>query len=179
MCVLRPPSLDQQSACVRHRLAVTVVNCRLRKPVRVARVNTSPIRYDPDYERPRNRRTCLSRARQCPLEASARLRPAVVAPPVHAVLLVYTPFLFLRRRCCIYSCVLCSSMLMPAAERRPMVTPISYLEGRKCSFLLYLLLLFLWHHNQSCSPHRDMSIQTLTSVYFGRQLGFNWTPPKM
>ena len=32
--------------------------------MRVARVNTSPIRYDPDYERPRNRRTCLSGARQ-------------------------------------------------------------------------------------------------------------------
>ena len=33
--------LDQQSACARHRVAVTVVNCCLRKPVRVARVNTS------------------------------------------------------------------------------------------------------------------------------------------
>ena len=39
------------------------------------------------------------------------------------------------------------SMLLPAAERRPTVTPISCLEGRKCSFLLTLLLLFLWHYN--------------------------------
>ena len=49
-------------------------------------------------------------------------------------------------------CMLRSSMLLTAAQRRLMVTPISYLEGRKCSFLLYLLLLFICLHNQSCSP---------------------------
>ena len=57
-------------------------------------------------------------------------------------------------------CMLRSSMLLTAAQRRLMVTPISYLKGRKCSFPLTLLLLLLWLHNQSCSAPRDMSIET-------------------
>ena len=73
----------------------------------------------------------------------------------------------------------CSSMLLTAAQRRLMVTPTCCFERRKCSFPLLLLLLFLWLHNQSCSAPRDMSIGTLTSVYFGRQSGVNHPPPKM
>ena len=65
-------------------------------------------------------------------------------------------------------CMLRSSMLLTAAQRRLMVTPISYLEGRTCSFPLTLLLLLLWLHNQSCSAPRDMSIETFTSVYLSR-----------
>ena len=78
-----------------------------------------------------------------------------------------------------YFCVLRSSMLSTAAERRLMVTPISCLESRKCSFLLHRLLLVLWSHKQKCSAPRDMSIGTLSSVWFGRPLGVHWTPPKM
>ena len=78
-----------------------------------------------------------------------------------------------------YFCVLRSSMLSTAAERRLMVTPISCLESRKCSFLLHLLLLFVWSHKQSCSAPRDMSIQTLTLLYLGRSLGVHYPPPKM
>ena len=85
----------------------------------------------------------------------------------------------LRRRRRIYFCMLRSSMLSTAAERRLMVTPICCLESRKCSFLLHLLLLFLWSHKQKCSAPRDMSIGTLTLLYLGRPLGVHWTPPKM
>ena len=69
-----------------------------------------------------------------------------------------------------YFCVLRSSMLSTAAERRLMVTPISCLESRKCSFLLHLLLLFVWSHKQSCSAPVEICpyIQTLTLLYLGR-----------
>ena len=68
------------------------------------------------------------------------------------LLLLMRTIRVLRFRCCMCFCMLRCSMLLPAAERRPTVTPISYLEGRKCSFLLSLLLLFFCLHNQSCSP---------------------------
>ena len=84
------------------------------------------------------------------------------------LLLLMRTIRVLRFRCCMCFCMLRCSMLLPAAERRPTVTPISYLEGRKCSFPLTLLLLFWWCHNQSCSAPRDMSIGTLTSVYLSR-----------
>ena len=48
-------------------------------------------------------------------------------------------------------------------ERRPTVTPISCLEGRKCSVPLLLLLLLLRLHIQSCSAPREVSIETLNS----------------
>ena len=41
-------------------------------------------------------------------------------------------------------------------ERRPTVTPISCLEGRKCSVPLLLLLLLLRLHIQSCSAPREV-----------------------
>ena len=50
---------------------------------------------------------------------------------------------------------------------------------RKCSFLLHLLLLFLWSHKQKCSAPRDMSIETLSSVWFGRSRRAPEPPPKM
>ena len=89
------------------------------------------------------------------------------------------PMHVLRRRRRICFCVLRSSMLSTAAQRRLMVTPIRCLESRKCSFPLHLLLLFLWCHKQSCSAPRDMYIGTLTSVYFGRSWSAHGPPPKM
>ena len=80
------------------------------------------------------------------------------------LLLLMRTIRVLRFRCCMCFCMLRCSMLLPAAERRPTVTPISYLEGRKCSFPLTLLLLFWRCHNQSCSAPRDMSIETLIGV---------------
>jgi len=87
-----------------------------------------------------------------PLAASAEQRRAFLRPPPTHALVAQAYNTLLRFRCCMCFCMLRCSMLLPAAERRPTVTPTSYLEGRKCSFPLYLLLLFWWCHNQSCSP---------------------------
>ena len=95
--------------------------------------------------------------------------------PSHDLLLTHV----LRRRRRICFCVLRSSMLSTAAQRRFMVTPIRCLESRKCSFPLHLLLLFLWCHKQSCSAPRDMSIGTLTLLYLGRSWSAHGPPPKM
>ena len=92
------------------------------------------------------------------------------------LLLLMRTIRVLRFRCCMCFCMLRCSMLLPAAERRPTVTPISYLEGRKCSFPLTLSLLLCWCHNQSCLAPRDMSIQTLSSVYFSRSLQAHYIP---
>ena len=94
---------------------------------------------------------CCCRAFCGLLSASAYSKLTSCASSCRRMLWLLTPTV-LRHRHRTYFCVLRSSMLSTAAERRLMVTPMSCLEGRKCSFLLYLLLLFLWHHNQSCSP---------------------------
>ena len=106
---------------------------------------------------------CCCRAFCGLLAASAYSKLTSCASSCRRMLWLLTPTV-LRHRHRTYFCVLRSSMLSTAAERRLMVTPISCLEGRKCSFLLCLLLLLCWCHKQSCSAPRDMSIGTLSSV---------------
>ena len=67
-----------------------------------------------------------------PLAASAEQRRAFLRPPPTHALVAQAYNTLLRFRCCMCFCMLRCSMLLPAAERRPTVTPISYLEGRKC-----------------------------------------------